>query len=185
MILMLAGCGAASTSPTSPPSGTALTPAATPSATPSVSAGIELDTERKIGEFEGVTFIVGEGSEATFTVEEQLRQLPLPSDAVVRTNALAGEVHFDGRPSVIEIDLHQLRSDQPLRDRFIRDRMFPQHPVATFFLEQVGSFPQGFTDGEEVSTKVAGQLDVRGIQVPITFEVDARDDGDVILLGQK
>ena len=51
------------------------------------------------GSYEGVTYVVGEGSEATFTVEEKLSSLPLPNDAVVRTTALSGEVHFDGRPS--------------------------------------------------------------------------------------
>ena len=129
-----------------------------------------------------MTFIVGEGSEATFTVEEKLRRLPLPSDAVVRTNNLGGEIHFDGRPSVIEIDLHQLRSDQALRDRYIRDRMFRQYPVAVFSLENIGILPRGFIDGEEVTTKVKGLLDIRGVQVPITFDIEARDDGDVIFI---
>ena len=86
------------------------------------------------GSYEGVTYVVGDGSEATFTVEEKLSSLPLPNDAVVRTTALSGEVHFDGRPSVIEIQLHELESDQSRRDRYIRERMFPNDPVATFTL---------------------------------------------------
>ena len=62
--------------------------------------------------YQGITFVVSEGSEPTFTVEEQLVRLPLPNDAVMRTTALSGEVQLDGRPSVIEIDLQQLSSDQ-------------------------------------------------------------------------
>ena len=53
--------------------------------------------ERTAGQYEGITFNVSEGSEATFTVEEQLANLPLPNDAVLRTtSALTGIVNFDG-----------------------------------------------------------------------------------------
>ena len=34
-----------------------------------------------MGEYEGVTFVVSEGSEATFTVTEKLASLSLPNDA--------------------------------------------------------------------------------------------------------
>jgi polyisoprenoid-binding protein YceI len=137
---------------------------------------------REIGQVEGVTFVVGEGSEATFTVEEKLARLPLPNDAVVRTTALSGEVHLDGRPSVIEIDLHQLASDQSRRDNYIRTRMFPGHPTATFTLDDALPLPAGFSDGEEATTQITGQLEIRGIQAPVTFTVEARDDGDVIFI---
>ena len=138
--------------------------------------------EREIGQVEGVTFVIGEGSEATFTVEEKLARLPLPNDAVVRTGAITGEVHLDGRPSVIQIDLHQLESDQPRRDQYIRRRMFPNDPIATFTVDDVLPLPPGFTDGEVVNAQVAGTLDIRGIQAPVAFEVEARDDGDVVFL---
>ena len=140
------------------------------------------DTGREIGQIEGVTFVIGEGSLATFTVEEKLARLPLPNDAVVSTKGLTGEVHFDGRPSVIEIDLHQLQSDQPRRDQYIRERMFPNHPIAVFTLDDAGPLPDGFTEGQEVTTQLTGQLDIRGVQAPVSFDVEARDDGDVIYI---
>ena len=34
--------------------------------------------------------------------------IPLPHHAEMRTTALSGEIHLDSRPSVVEIDLHQL-----------------------------------------------------------------------------
>ena len=106
------------------------TPTATPTPTPFPTATLAFDPEREIGTYQGVTFLVGEGSEATFTVGERLVRLPLPNDAVMRTMALSGEVYMDGRPSVIEIDLHQLSSDQDLRDSWVRNRMFPNDPIA-------------------------------------------------------
>ena len=137
------------------------------------------------GSYDGVTYAVGEGSEATFTVEEKLASLPLPNDAVVRTTALSGEVHFDGRPSVIEIDLHKLESDQSRRDRYIRERMFPNDPIAVFTLPDTRPLPDGFAEGEEVATEITGQLTIRGVEAPVTFQIEARDDGDVVhILGR-
>ena len=127
-------------------------------------------------------FLVSEGSEATFTVREKLARLPLPSDAVVRTSAITGEVYLDGRPSLIEIDLLQLSSDQSLRDDYIRRRMFRNDPVALFTVEDVGQISQSFLDGDATEGTITGRLEIRGITVPITFEGQARDDGDVIFI---
>ena len=139
---------------------------------------------RGTGEYDGVSFVVSDGSEATFTVEEQLVSLPLPNDAVLRTTALSGEVHLDGRPSVVQIDLQQLSSDQRFRDMYVRTRMFGQHPVATFTVPDL-SPPDGLASGEEISTRVGGSLDVRGGVFPLEFEVEARDDGDsMFILGR-
>ena len=166
-----------STSAPPPPTATPEPPAAT-----TAPAEPEVAADRAIGKVEGVTFVVGMGSEATFTVNEKLASLPLPNDAVMRTDALAGEVHFDGRPSVITIDLHQLGSDQARRDRFVRERMFPNDPIATFTLPDAGPLPEKFTSGETATGQVTGELEIKGFQAPIVFEIEARDDGDVVYI---
>ncbi len=154
------------------------TTAATPTSTqPAAPTG-----PRQIGDVEGITFQVGEGSEATFTVTEQLASLSLPNDAVVRTNALSGHVSLDGQESLIEIDLLQLSSDSSYRDRYIRSRMFANHPTGTFKVQGLDELPSGFADGDMVSAQVDGELTVRGITTPLTFEVEARDDGDVVFI---
>ena len=140
------------------------------------------DPERKAGKNEGITFVVTQGSEATFTVEERLYLLPLPNHAVMRTTALSGQIHLDGRPSVIEIDLLQLTSDQSLREEYVRTRIFGEHPTAVFTIEDVRPLPGGFTDGKEVTGKVTGLLNIRGLEVPLSFDIEARDDGDVIFI---
>ena len=187
--------GAAALPPSTPsaPTATAVPPTATPMPPPPTAttapptattapAEPEPAADRAIGEVEGVTFVVGMGSEATFTVNEKLASLPLPNDAVMRTEALAGEVHFDGRPSVITIDLHQLSSDQARRDRFVRERMFPNDPIATFTLPDAGPLPGEFTSGETAAGEITGELEIKGFRAPITFEIEARDDGDVIYI---
>ena len=194
LLLLALGCGSSdetsstntptsvpptSTAPPIEPAATAAAPEATPepTATTAPSGGA-----RAVGEVEGVTFEIGEGSEATFTVREKLSRLPLPNDAVVRTTAVTGELHLDGRSSVFEIDLHKLGSDQARRDQYIRQTMFPSDPVAVFTVDDVGALPSGFTDGDTVTATVPGTLTLRGSDFPISFEVEARDDGEVIFI---
>ena len=170
------------------PTPTATPPAApTPPPAPTAPAAStpEYDEDRAIGEVEGVTFVVAEGSEVTFTVEEQLTRLPLPIEAVMRTEELSGEFRVDGSPVTITVDLHSLTSDQNRRDQYVRGRMFPDHPTATFTVDGDRAFPDGFTDGDEVMTQVEGTLNIRGMEFPLTFDITARDDGDVVhLLGE-
>ena len=133
----------------------------------------------------GTGYVVGEGSEITFTVEEELRNVPLPFDVVIRTTELSGEINVDGQPSSISVDLHTLVSDQQFRDSYIRSRMFPDHPVATFTVESVGELPPEFSEGEPFERQAAGTLNVNGRDVSMTFELEVRNDGNVLnILGR-
>ena len=206
VLALLAACGGsedptATTAPTSTSAPTSTpsqdTPTAPPTDRPAEATAKMEDTPapsptpeaeesmRKMGEYEGITFVVSGGSEATFTVEEQLARLPLPNDAVMRTTTLSGEVHLDGRESVIQIDLHSMSSDQEFRDRYVRTRMFGDHQFATFTVPDVGPLPEGLDSGETSTTQINGSLDIRGITVPMEFEIEARDDGsELFILGR-
>ena len=126
------------------------------------------------------SFIVGEGSQITFTVEEELNRAPVRFDAVISGSGLTGFANLDGSPSVITLDLHSLESDQSFRDRYIRDRMFPNTPVATVTLDSLPDLPQSFFDGEETEGTLDGSLQVGDTVTPLTFDVVARHDGSVI-----
>ena len=134
------------------------------------------------GQVENVVFVIGEGSEATFTVNEKLARLELPNDAVMRTGDLSGNVYLDGQASVIEINLHSLTSDQSRRDGYVRDRMFPNDPVATFTVPDLGPLPEPIAVGEPITRQVEGQLSIRGITKPVTFEVVARLDPEALFI---
>jgi hypothetical protein len=110
--------------------------------------------------------------------------MPLPNDAVVSTSALTGEIHLDGRPSTIRLDLWKLSSDQPSRDRYIKNTMFPNSQIATFTAGEQTVVPDETPLGGAVTKgPVAGTLELRGQEFPITFEMKGgRDDGDVIYL---
>ena len=127
-------------------------------------------------------FIVGEGSEATFTVNEKLAWLDLPNDAVMRTESLSGMVYLDGRPSAVDIDLHSLTSDSDRRDRYVRQRMFPNHPTATFTVADLGELPNPLPAGEVITREVAGELSIGGVVKPLTFAVEARRDPNALFI---
>ena len=177
---------ALATATTPPPAtSTALATATAPPATSTTAPSPTPETETASSgpeKYDGISYVVSTGSEATFTVEEQLVRLDLPNDAVLRTTALSGEVHLDGRPSVIQIDLQTLSSDQRFRDQYVRTRMFGEYPTATFTLSDIDHIPDGLALGEEVMAQVTGSLEIRGNTFPIGFEIEARDDGDTMFI---
>lgn len=130
-------------------------------------------------DLKNVTFVVGEGSQATFTANEKLAQFPLPNEAVMRSTALTGDIRLDGRPSKITLDLLRLSSDQPRRDMFIRQG-FRAHPVAVLTVPSISALPDRYETGQTVKQTVRGTLAINGVERPITFEIEARMDGAVL-----
>ena len=161
------------------------TPGIAEGATPTVAPTDAAAFVRSTGDVDGVVFAVTEGSEATFTVQEQLASLALPNDAVMRTSELGGEVRLDGGESRVTLDLQSMTSDSSNRDRYVQSRMFPGQQTATITFGDLRPLPAGFVNGDEVLTEVTGTLSINAIEVPLTFAVEARDDGDaVVVLGR-
>lgn len=152
---------------------TSLPPTATSNSAP---AGSENTSGNEL------VFTVGDGSEATFTVREQLSRLPAPNDAVLRTGAITGEVRLDGEPFEIEIDLHELVSDQDRRDEYVREDLFPNQPVTTINFDGISDLPNGLLDGDEVTTSATGTVNVNGADAQVTFEIESRLDDDVLFV---
>ncbi len=179
---IVAACGSSTTPDepaVSPPTATA--PATTPVPEPSpVPTEAPAPEARSVGDVDGVTFTVGEGSKATFSVREELASVPLPFDAKISTTDISGEIHLDGRDSVIEINLQSLSSDNSFRDRYIRSRMFGDHPTGVVTVRGMSELPSGFTSGETVTTEIESELLIREVTAPLTFEVEASDEGDEI-----
>jgi len=80
----------------------------------------------------------------------------------------------------VNIDLHQLKSDQRLRDRYVRGSMFPDHPTAVFTLQELGILPGGLADGQEVDAQITGVLNIQGADFPLMFDVTVQDRGGLI-----
>ena len=169
---------------TAPPPATPAQTAAPPATATSVPAEptpipAPTDAAPEAGE-PGQAFVIGDGSEITFTVEEELRGTPVRFDAVIAGTALSGTANLDGQPSVVTLDLHSLESDQRFRDRYIQSRMFPDTPEAVVTVEALPDLPQSFFDGETTTGELAGSLQIGDAVTPLVFEVEARHDGDTI-----
>jgi polyisoprenoid-binding protein YceI len=126
----------------------------------------------------GVAFVIDSSqSVATYTVREKLVRLPLPNDAVGRTNAISGTIYLDGRPSTITVDLRTLQSDQPQRDNFIRrfgGVQSERFPFAEFTVSRLDNLPAEYRPGETVVRDVTGTMKIRDVERPLTFATESR-----------
>ena len=171
---------ATTAAPTVEPTSTAM-PVATPVAATATATPEPVATPAEAGgETAEEGFIIGEGSKITFTVEEELRGSPVRFDAVMSSTGLSGTANLVGQPSVVTLDLHSLTSDQSFRDRYVRDRMFPNTPEAVVTVEDLPDLPQSFFEGAEFTGQLEGSLQIGETVTPLVFDVTARHDGDVI-----
>jgi polyisoprenoid-binding protein YceI len=80
------------------------------------------------------------------------------------------------------VQLNTLASDQDRRDQWIRDNgpTFNQFPDATFVAKSIEGAPSAYDNGQEVGFKLSGDLTVRNITKPVTFDVNAKLAGDTL-----
>ncbi len=101
----------------------------------------------------GVKLEIAEGSRAVYRVREQLAGISFPSDAVGVTNDVSGTLYIrpdgsiDSARSKITVDLRTLKSDQDMRDGFIRGARglnTETHPMAEFVPRRAVGMPWPF-----------------------------------------
>lgn len=179
--LLLAACGPAAPAPAEPTA----TPA--PAAAPVPAGGS--DTMRTFA-------VVTEESTASYLVNEEffadaLRKYGIDAGETVTVGStgqvsgfLALELGADEPlgPNRFVVDLSTLTSDQSLRDGWLKDNALEseKYPEAVFVASAIDGAPDAYTEGEEVSFQLVGDLTVRGIILPVTFDVTAGLSGDTI-----
>lgn len=106
---------------------------------------------------------------------------------VGQTSAIEGSIEFgiDGTTlnvgeNEFTVDLRTLTSDQARRDNAIRDRWLESntYPWAIFKATGVSDVPADAALGEDVTFKLLGDLTVREIPMPVTWNVTANLNGD-------
>lgn len=105
--------------------------------------------------------------------------------AVGVTGAVHGEVMIDranpraSRVGPIRVDISQFQSDSPRRDNAIRALWLEstRFPTAEFTLTQIDGLPPQYTDGRDISVRIAGNLKVRDVVNPVTFAATLRLSG--------
>jgi len=120
-----------------------------------------------------------EQSRVTYRVEETFFGGAIRrGTAVGVTQAVDGTIHFDpANPSAIqvssvEVDISQFTTDSPRRDERIRREWLEseRYPIAVFVPTAFEGLPEHYVDGEEIAVVVHGELTVRDVTRPVTWE---------------
>jgi polyisoprenoid-binding protein YceI len=131
-------------------------------------------------------FVIVQPSLAKYVVAETLRGIE--TTAVGTTTEVAGEIYltanglYDATESKFMVDLSTLRSDEGMRDNYIKQNTLQtsRYRYAEFVIEEVGGFPGSYTENQEVSLTLSGRLKIRDVEKPVTWTVKARQAGNTL-----
>jgi polyisoprenoid-binding protein YceI len=175
---------AAPTSPTSSPSAVADTTTATtrPAAPdpPASTAPPDSAAERQ-------SWAIADGSQVGYRVQEIL--FGVDTEGVGRTDQITGGLVVEGdrvTDAEFVVDVASIESDDGRRDRQFRGRIMStdEFPEATFVLTAPIDLGVEPADGVEVATTATGELTLRGVTNPVTFELTAeQQNGRIGVLG--
>jgi Tol biopolymer transport system component/polyisoprenoid-binding protein YceI len=131
--------------------------------------------------------LLSEQSQASYEVQEKFFDRPLPNKAVGVTRAVEGELQFSQGEQIEEIEtrvrvnLSTIRSDAQQRDGAMNEWLATdRYPMAEFASTQVTGLPASYTEGQEVFFQLNGDLAIRGVTRPTTFDVLARLQGNIL-----
>lgn len=110
--------------------------------------------------------------------------------AVGVTTVVRGEIVVDrARPAAsrigtIAIDISQFRSDSARRDNAIRERWLEssRFPLAEFSPTQIEGLPPAYQEGREIPVQITGNLKIRTVTRPTTFESQIRLEGSTLVV---
>jgi len=170
--LLVAGCAKGPAK--QPDTGTVTPPAAQEDAVPAAAQG------------DGTPYqVVADESEASYAVGETFLGQNRDVTAIGRTSAITGAIVIkDGviQPSVVEVDLSTLKSDQERRDKRVQETLdVANHPKATFSITGAEGNPV-LKPGEETDVKLQGTMRIKGVDRPLTFDARVKLDGDQLWL---
>jgi polyisoprenoid-binding protein YceI len=184
----------ATATPVEEPAATTI-PAEEPVATPAP----EEETEDAANALSGshIYVIVPEGSQAFYIVDEEFFQGALAKlgieagliDTVGSTQEIEGELqlNLDDLTSPLgtnyfAVNLASLTTEQSRRDNWIRENgpRFNAYPLAEFTAKAIEDAPDTYVEGEEIRFKLLGDLTIREITQPVTFDVTASLEGNTI-----
>lgn len=166
-------------------------PAATPTSAPAA------QPQQPVAEGARRFVVVPAESRAAYIVSEEffagaLAKLGIEAglkEVTGSTNEVAGELQLkldDPQNALVSgeftVNLPTLKTDQDRRDGWIRDNALQSNkfPIAKFVATSITNAPASYTDGAEVTFQLLGDLTVRDITQPVTFDVTATLTGDTI-----
>lgn len=167
-----------------PPPTEAPAPMTTPEAetpTPTEAPAVEAPAAQVV-----VYQINSSGSEASFTLNEEL--LGVPTVVVGVTPKVAGSITVDWadpsntKISKLEIDATDFKTDNERRNGAIHRFILQtgQYPKIEFEPTSIEGLPASVKPGDALNFKVTGNLKIRDITNPVTFDVTATAGEDEI-----
>lgn len=135
--------------------------------------------------------IITNQSNVSFTLTEDLRGVP--TTVVGETDQVAGQIAVDfatpqnSRVGEIRINARTLQTDNDFRNRAIRGEILQSAQDAfefiTFTPTEVTGLPETITPGEQFNFQIVGNLTIRDITQPVTFETTIVSFSDTALEG--
>jgi len=133
----------------------------------------------------GVTISITSGSQARYLVREQLAGASFPNDAVGVTRDVTGKIVLDGEGKVVQgqstitVGVDTLVSDEGRRDNYVRQNSLQtsRYPDAVLAVTEVQGLPWPLPESGEATFKLLGDMTIRGVTKPLTWDVTARFDG--------
>lgn len=124
-----------------------------------------------------VAQIVPDESEARFIIDEVLNNAP--NTVIGTTKQVAGEIAVDPqdptktRVGVIQVNARTLTTDNDFRNRAIKNQILQtnQYEVITFTPTELVGLPQSGAVGQTYTFQIKGNLTIRDVTKPVTFDV--------------
>ncbi len=191
-VFILAACGtpAATTSPEADslqPTSADATPLPPPTAQPSATDTAQPTVEQAPASSLTVFKIVPGESQLQYEVGEVfINDNNRFAVAVGVTPQIEGEIAIDKSApqnstiGKITADVSQFKSDSGRRDNAIRGRFLESErfPTVTFVPTQIEGLPETHQDGQDIQLKISGDLTIREVTQPVSFDATVRLDGD-------
>jgi polyisoprenoid-binding protein YceI len=155
-------------------------------ATSPTTVGTDPVSTASAGEFDG-DWVPIDTSDFGYRVDEVIAGIS--TTAVGRSNEVTGLLTIDGTTATavdVEVQINSIKSDSALRDgRFTGSIMnSDESPTATFSLTEPIEFGTIPTGDEQVTATATGELTLRGVTNPVTFDVTAQTtDGRIGVFG--
>lgn len=188
LLAQLAACGGQTTSPTTAPEA--------PLAQTETSSPAEAGSAQPVSGQRTFVVVPAE-SKASYLASEEffggaLEKLGIAAglaDVVGSTQEIEGQIQLNlddltaplGE-NTFTVKLNTLATSRDDRDKWIRENgpRFNDFPLATFTATSIEGAPATYNEGEAVTFKLAGDLTVREITRPVTFDVEAKLNGDTL-----
>jgi polyisoprenoid-binding protein YceI len=160
-------------------------PQITPAAGTTPGLGTDAPPAAAAGGARRFVIVPGESS-AKYVVEETLRGIV--TNAVGQTQNITGEIYLTSQglstehESKFRVDLRTLRSDESMRDNFIRQTTLQTNrfPFAEFVVQELRGFPSSYVENQQVELTLTGTMTIRGVSRPMTWTVLARQAGNTL-----